>query len=298
MVKSSCGRLRIFVPVKATTPKIQQRDHISRFLGDEVRVTGDESMVINNFVHARWLDVLLAESDVPEDQGKLFLFPIDDHKFSLQLCYLQYADNSGMNATAYILHYLPSFFDQYPPEQLMHDQPFRFDQSTELQFPVCSQTRLLLAGLSKADNGTPFVRALQQSEVAMQLLRRALECITMPFNSCQVPACRFLAFETERDKIAEARQVLENNIDRPLTIRELSRKVAMNECYLKKGFKALTGKTIHDYQQDIRIARAKELLQQHISVTEVANTLGYSSISHFSTAFKRVTGMKPCELLS
>jgi AraC-like DNA-binding protein len=73
----------------------------------------------------------------------------------------------------------------------------------------------------------------------------------------------------------------------------------MNECYLKKGFKALVGKTIHDYQQELRIAKAKELLQQQgNTVTDIANMLGYSSISHFSTAFKRVTGMKPCELLA
>ena len=72
----------------------------------------------------------------------------------------------------------------------------------------------------------------------------------------------------------------------------------MNECYLKKGFKTVTGKTIHEYHQELRISKAKELLQQQgQSVTDVANTLGYSSISHFSTAFKRVTGLKPCELL-
>jgi AraC-like DNA-binding protein len=73
----------------------------------------------------------------------------------------------------------------------------------------------------------------------------------------------------------------------------------MNECYLKKGFKALVGKTIHEYQQELRISRAKVLLQHEgQSVTDVANILGYSSISHFSTAFKRVTGLKPCELLA
>jgi AraC-like DNA-binding protein len=132
----------------------------------------------------------------------------------------------------------------------------------------------------------------------MHLLRSALECITIPFTVCQVPACRFLAFESEREKIMEACQIIDQHTDQPLTIRELSRKVGINECYLKKGFKALTGKTVHDYQQSLRINKAKELLQQQgRSVTQVANTLGYSSISHFSTAFKRVTGMKPCELL-
>jgi AraC-like DNA-binding protein len=96
----------------------------------------------------------------------------------------------------------------------------------------------------------------------------------------------------------EARRVIEENLDQPLTIKELSRRVAMNECYLKKGFKALVGKTLHEYQQELRIGKAKQLLKQPgYSVSDVANALGYSSISHFSTAFKKATGMKPCELL-
>jgi AraC-like DNA-binding protein len=194
---------------------------------------------------------------------------------------------------------MPSFFEQYPAETLMANQPFRFDESTEQQFNICAQTRLLLSQLQDTPVTTLLIRSLQQGEYAMHLLRRALECITIPFTVCQVPACRFLAYESEREKIQEALGVINEHIDQPLTIRALSRKVGMNECYLKKGFKSVTGKTIHEYQQERRITKAKELLQQDgLSVTDVANTLGYSSISHFSTAFKRVTGMKPCELLA
>jgi len=39
------------------------------------------------------------------------------------------------------------------------------------------------------------------------------------------------------------------------------------------------------------------LYEQGISVSEVAMQMGYSCISHFSTAFKKHTGLKPCELL-
>jgi AraC-like DNA-binding protein len=43
---------------------------------------------------------------------------------------------------------------------------------------------------------------------------------------------------------------------------------------------------------------AKYLLyQKGLSVTDVAAILGYSTISHFSAAFKKQTGIKPCELL-
>ena len=277
----------------------KQLDPLQRFMGENTQVLSREQAAISNNIQVEWLSVSLPEDDEREEQGMLYLFPIDDHKFCLQLCFLQFDDAISSEATVCAIRFLPSFFDQYPAETLMANQPFRFDQTTEQQFSICAQARILLGQLQQQDLSTPFLRSLQQSETTMHLLRRALECITIPFTSCQVPACRFLAFESEREKIQEAKFIIEQNLDQPQTIRGLSRKVAMNECYLKKGFKALVGKTIHEYQQELRISKAKELLQQQgYSVTQVANALGYSSISHFSTAFKRITGTKPCELLA
>ena len=110
--------------------------------------------------------------------------------------------------------------------------------------------------------------------------------------------CKFLANADDREKITKAREVLLQHIGEPLTIKELSRKVAINECYLKKGFKELFGTTIFDFYQSQRMEHAKYLLyDKGLSVTEVSLMLGYSSISHFSTAFKKHTGIKPCELL-
>ncbi len=110
--------------------------------------------------------------------------------------------------------------------------------------------------------------------------------------------CKFLANEADREKIIKAREILLQHIGEPITIKALSRKVAINECYLKKGFKEIFGTTIFDFYQSQRMEHAKYLLyDKGLSVTEVSLLLGYSSISHFSTAFKKHTGIKPCELL-
>ncbi|HAZ91832.1 MAG TPA: AraC family transcriptional regulator, partial [Chitinophagaceae bacterium] len=104
--------------------------------------------------------------------------------------------------------------------------------------------------------------------------------------------------EADREKIIKAREILLQHIGEPITIKALSRKVAINECYLKKGFKEIFGTTIFDFYQGQRMEHAKYLLyDKGLSVTEVSMLLGYSSISHFSTAFKKHTGLKPCELL-
>ena len=122
------------------------------------------------------------------------------------------------------------------------------------------------------------------------------------FDSLEHPAelesAPFLAQPEEREKIEQAREWLLDHIGEPITIKELSRKVAMNECYLKKGFRLMYGTTIFDFYQSQRMEHARYLLyQKELSVTEVSVRLGYSSISHFSTAFKKYTGLNPGYLL-
>jgi AraC-like DNA-binding protein len=271
---------------------------IERILGRHAQVLSREHISVNQHIQAEWIKVNFPENAWPEEHARLNLFPVANDQFCLQLMYLQFLNDEPGNALICWVEYRPGFFEQYPINMLTAEQPFRFDEVTEQQFSICSQSTALLEQLQRVDAPTPFIVALQQTEITIHLLRRAFECIALPFTVCPVPACRFLSNDSEREKIMEACRVIEQTIDQPMTIKELSRKVFMNECYLKKGFKALTGKTIHEYQQDLRISKAKQMLkEQRHSVSDVANSLGYSSISHFSTAFKKATGMKPCELL-
>jgi AraC-like DNA-binding protein len=129
-----------------------------------------------------------------------------------------------------------------------------------------------------------------------ELLLYSIECLVDEKE--EGFACKFLANDLDREKILYAREVLLKHIGDPITIKELSRKVAINECYLKKGFKEIFGTTIFDFYQQQRMEHAKYLLyEKGLSVTDVSALLGYSSISHFSIAFKKHTGLKPCELL-
>lgn len=130
------------------------------------------------------------------------------------------------------------------------------------------------------------------------LLLYTLEAVSS-IKEDEVPACKFLVHLEDREKIIKAREILLAHIGDPITIKELSRKAAINECYLKKGFKVMFGTTIFDFYQDQRMEHARYLLyEKGLSVSEVSASLGYSSISHFSTAFKKHTGLKPCDLLS
>ncbi|CAN5428368.1 hypothetical protein BH09BAC3_BH09BAC3_06750 [soil metagenome] len=54
------------------------------------------------------------------------------------------------------------------------------------------------------------------------------------------------------------------------------------------------GTTIEKFMINQRIERAKELLvYDEFSLSEIADQLGYSSVAHLSSQFKKVTGLTP-----
>jgi AraC-like DNA-binding protein len=173
---------------------------------------------------------------------------------------------------------------------------FRRSSSFTKMLPLCGKTRTVIEGLLN-HNYTDSLENIYINAQTQMLLLYSLDCM-LGEKELDVINCKFLANEADREKIVKAREILIQHIGEPITIKELSRKVAINECYLKKGFREMFGTTIFDFYQSQRMEHARYLLyEKGLSVTEVSILLGYSSISHFSTAFKKHTGLKPCELL-
>ena len=172
---------------------------------------------------------------------------------------------------------------------------FNHTSSFSKALPLCGKTRNVLNSLLNHTYSDSLENIFINAQTQMLLLY-SIDC--MGGEGEDDFSCKFLANEADREKISLAREVLLQHISEPLTIKELSRKAAINECYLKKGFKEMYGTTIFDFYQNQRMEHAKYLLyEKGLNVTDVSMLLGYSSISHFSTAFKKQTGLKPCELL-
>lgn len=173
---------------------------------------------------------------------------------------------------------------------------FKQKQSFFTIVNLCNRTRSILDHLLQHTYSNALENIYVNSQL-QTLLLYSMECLVEE-KAEESFVCRFLSNESDREKITAAREILLQRIGDPITIKELSRKVGTNECYLKKGFKEMFGTTVFDFYQSQRMEHAKYLLyEKGLSVTEVSALLGYSSISHFSTAFKKHTGLKPCELL-
>ncbi len=195
----------------------------------------------------------------------------------------------------------PSYLNQFvkgKAVQTKSDQMLAFKQKESFSTAVnlCNRTRTILENLLQQNYNNALENIYINSQLQVLLLY-GLECLAEE-KAVEHFECKFLSNTADREKITLAREILLQRIGDPITIKELSRKVGTNECYLKKGFKELFGSTIFDFYQTQRMEHAKYLLyEKGLSVTDVSALLGYSSISHFSTAFKKHTGLKPCELL-
>ncbi len=106
-------------------------------------------------------------------------------------------------------------------------------------------------------------------------------------------------FCTRQQRLAQERVeqvifLLKQNLAEPPSLEELGRKIGCSHFYLSRSFSAQTGKTITQYLRQLRMDKAAELLRggEH-NVTEAALEVGYSSLSHFTTAFRETFGCCP-----
>jgi AraC-like DNA-binding protein len=96
--------------------------------------------------------------------------------------------------------------------------------------------------------------------------------------------------------IRQARTTLEENFDKHITIPQLARQIGINEAKLKEGFRELYEQSIHNYLQQLRLEKAKQLLlTTDKSVTDITYEIGYSHVTHFTTLFKKEIGLTPTE---
>ena len=101
------------------------------------------------------------------------------------------------------------------------------------------------------------------------------------------------------EQIRLVRQIhdeLIHNLDRRITIEDLSRQYLMNPTTLKAMFKSVYGTSLAAHVKEHRMERAAELLlETGDSMAQIARAVGYESQSKFTTAFKEFYQMLPTE---
>ncbi|MGC3991367.1 MAG: AraC family transcriptional regulator [Chthoniobacteraceae bacterium] len=97
-----------------------------------------------------------------------------------------------------------------------------------------------------------------------------------------------------RERTEAVMILLRNRLQDPPTLNELAKQIGCSPFHLSRNFSEQNGMTIPQYLRQVRMERAAELLRSgSYNVTEVAFTVGYSSLGHFSKSFCEEIGCCP-----
>lgn len=130
---------------------------------------------------------------------------------------------------------------------------------------------------------------------------KVYELLSLYFNKSEDPSveqCPFLVDEENIQKIRQAKTIILERMTDPPSLEQLAVEIGLSLKKLKEGFKQLYGDTVFAYLLDHKMEEARRMLDsQKYNVNEVGLKLGYSTASHFITAFKKKYGTTPKKYL-
>jgi AraC-like DNA-binding protein len=95
--------------------------------------------------------------------------------------------------------------------------------------------------------------------------------------------------------VDRAKLVLSSDLGRRWTLAVIAIEVGVSPVYLTQVFQQVEGLPLYRHQLQLRLARALDLLGEYLDLTVLALDLGFSSYSHFSSAFKQAYDQTPLE---
>lgn len=100
-------------------------------------------------------------------------------------------------------------------------------------------------------------------------------------------------FIFSNDLVCEILEYINENINKEITIDELSSLFYFNKTYIMKRFKKELGITIHSYINHIRIYNSLLNFNNSHSILNIAIRNGFNSLEYFSEIFKSIMGVSP-----
>jgi AraC family transcriptional regulator len=155
-----------------------------------------------------------------------------------------------------------------------------------------------LAWALKADMDEGFASGSLYSES----IGTAMACQLLRAYSLRSPAASPAHAETKSGTMSgfRLRRVLahiEDNLDANLSLSDLAAVSGLSVSHCQRAFRTAMGTSLHQYVIRRRVERARSLLAHaHLSLTEVAHSVGFAHQSHLATHMRRLLGASPFSL--
>jgi AraC-like DNA-binding protein len=154
--------------------------------------------------------------------------------------------------------------------------------------PTPAKAEMLIDQL--LNNGTPT--SLKSTFVHAKIIELFSYCYDLQDDSMYT-ACPFLKDKKNIGIIQDAKEILIQNLDQHIPLKELAKRVGNNEFNIKLGFKSIYGKPIYKFIKEYKLKYSQKLLAEGFKVNEVAEKVGYSNATHYIKAFKATYDTTP-----
>lgn len=96
------------------------------------------------------------------------------------------------------------------------------------------------------------------------------------------------------EALEQARCFIEEHFSEDLDLATIAGVAGLSPFHFCRLFREFTGRSPHQYLLRTRLERAAQLLREtDLRVTEIAMSVGFQDVTHFSRAFRRHTGSLP-----
>lgn len=161
------------------------------------------------------------------------------------------------------------------------------DVSAAIDLRVHDESILLAQRLA---SGVPF-DPMAAEEATLRLVSRTLAGARAAWDG---EAATRRVGTAHLSMVAQVKQHLRENLGQKTSLAELAALLDVSPFHLCRFFRAATGQTVYQYQLQLRLAAAQDLLPEYRgNLAALALDLGFSSHSHLATLFKRAYGYSP-----
>ena len=97
-------------------------------------------------------------------------------------------------------------------------------------------------------------------------------------------------------RVERAKALMEARYAEPLSLSTLARDAGMSVFHFARIFAELEGRPPHRFLSDVRLSHANARLRAGAAVTDTCFAVGFGSLSHFVTMFRRRYGVRPTDI--
>ena len=144
----------------------------------------------------------------------------------------------------------------------------------------------LFQDLERNKNDGSFGSDIRQTVALLRLLIRVAPTLNAASAGEAIRNKDFL-------RVAPILDYIQENLAEPLSLDQIASQFYLSKHYLCRIFKSATGFSVMEYIIYSRVLRARQLLQEGVSVQQAGEMSGFSDNSHFIRTFGHLTGVTP-----